>query len=109
MWGTATQSHEGPNGVRGSVGGPERRLYTGALRGGPAQTVRQMVYCVGQAEHPAGLHTGQSNLPNRRGELVLSLPKDDPYACRRSRIAGVVWEGRSRETPPYPDWTIEGP
>jgi len=65
--GTATQSHEGPNSVRGSVGGPERRLYTGALRGGPAQTVRQMVYCVGQAEHPAGLHTGQSNLPNRLG------------------------------------------
>ena len=41
---------------------------------------RQMAYCVGQAEHPAGSHTGQSNLPNRRGELVLSLPKDGPYA-----------------------------
>jgi len=26
----------------------------------------QMVCCVDQAEHPAGLHTGQSNLPNRR-------------------------------------------
>jgi hypothetical protein len=24
-------------------------------------------------------------------------------ASRRSRLAGVVWEGRSRETPPYPD------
>ena len=73
-------AREGPNGVRGSVGGPERRLYTGVLRGGPAQSDRQMVYCVGQAEHPAGLHMGQSNLPNRRGELVLSLPKDEPYA-----------------------------
>jgi len=29
--GTATQSHEGPNGMRGSVGGPDRGPYTGAL------------------------------------------------------------------------------
>lgn len=60
-----------------------------------------MVYCVGQAEHPAGLHTGQSNLPHRRGELVLSLPKDDPYArwCVRGGVARL---------PPYPDWAWAG-
>ena len=45
----------------------------------PSPNGGAMVYCVGQAEHPAGLHTGRSNLPNRRGELVLSLPKYDPY------------------------------
>jgi hypothetical protein len=67
-----------------------------------------MVYCVDQAEHPAGSHTGQSNLPNRRGELVLSLPKDDPYACRRSRLSEVVWEEGGREAPPYPDFGLWG-
>jgi hypothetical protein len=50
----------------------DRAPFTGAQRGGLTTTVRQMVSCVAQAEHPAGLHTGQSNLPNR---LVR-----DPYA-----------------------------
>jgi hypothetical protein len=37
-----------------------------------------------------------------------SLPKDDPYACRRSRLSGVVWEEGSREAPPYPDFGLWG-
>jgi hypothetical protein len=58
---------EGPNGMRRSVGRSNGRHYTGALRGGFALKGWQMVCCVAQAESPAGPHTGQNNLPNRRG------------------------------------------
>ena len=66
--------------MRRSVGGTNSRLLTGALRGGLALKGWQMVCFVAQAEHPAGPHTGQNNLPTA---LVR-----DPYArwCGRTGV-----------------------
>jgi hypothetical protein len=57
--------------MRKSVGGSDRGLYAGASAWWSYRNHERVVICAAQAENPAGLQTGQSNLPKRLGEFVL--------------------------------------